>query len=371
MFYHLFSPLANTEILGYTMFNVFQYVTFRSIAAFITALVFSLFLGPKFIRLLKRHQAVERINEYVPISHKEKEGTPTMGGLILISSLLISSLLWNNLVNSYILIMIITTIWLGGTGFLDDYLKNFLKIKQGLIARYKLMAQITLGLLIATALYYGSADKSSITQISLPFLKNTAIQLGWFFIPFVVFMVTGTSNAVNLTDGLDGLASGTVAFSALALGIMAYIKGNFVIAEYLNLEFISNAGELTVFIAAMIGTLLGFLWYNIKPAQIIMGDTGSLSLGGILAVLAILLREEVFFAIVGGVFVVEALSTLIQRYYFKYTRIRYGKGKRVFLCAPIHHHFELKGHAEEKIVIRFWIVAALLVAIGLATLKLR
>ncbi|MCK4653653.1 MAG: phospho-N-acetylmuramoyl-pentapeptide-transferase [Candidatus Cloacimonetes bacterium] len=371
MFYHLFAPLANTEIFGYTIFNVFQYVTFRSIGAFITALIFSLFLGPKYIKLLKKHQAVERINEYVPISHKEKEGTPTMGGLIVITSLLISALLWNNLVNNYILIMIITTIWLGGTGFLDDYMKNFLRAKEGLIARYKLMAQITLGLLISCALYFGAVDNIPMTKICLPLFKDTAIQLGWLFIPFVIFMITGTSNAVNLTDGLDGLASGTVALSALALGIMAYIKGNFVIAEYLNLEFISNAGELTVFISALIGTLLGFLWYNTKPAQIILGDTGSLSLGGILAVLAILLREEIFFAIVGGVFVIEALSTIIQRYYFKYTRIKTGTGKRVFLCAPIHHHFELKGLSEEKIVIRFWIIATLLVAIGLATLKLR
>ncbi len=371
MFYHLFVPLAGKEFFGYNIFNVFQYVTFRSIAAFITALIFSLLLGPKFIRLLKKHQAVERINEYVPISHKEKEGTPTMGGLIVISSLLISVLLWNNLVNNYILLMIITTVWLGGIGFLDDYMKNFLKAKEGLIARYKLMAQITLGILIACALYFGSADNTLISKISLPFIKDTAIQLGWFFIPFCVFMITGTSNAVNLTDGLDGLAGGTVALSALALGIMAYIKGNFIIADYLNLEFISNAGELTVFISALIGTLLGFLWYNIKPAQIILGDTGSLSLGGILAVLAILLREEIFFAIVGGVFVIEALSTIIQRYYFKYTRIKTGKGKRVFLCAPIHHHFELKGISEEKIVIRFWIIAVLLVAVGLATLKLR
>ena len=371
MFYHLFAPLANMEILGYNLFRVFQYVTFRSIAAFITAIFFSILLGPKFIKMLKKHQAVESINEYVPISHKEKEGTPTMGGLIVICSILLSVLLWNNLVNSYVLIMIITTIWLGATGFLDDYLKNFLKAKKGLIAKYKLLSQIALGLLIAFALYYGAQDPDIITKINLPFFKGSSIQLRLLFIPFVVFMVTATSNAVNLTDGLDGLAGGTVAIAALGLGIMAYIKGNFVLAEYLNLHFIQNAGELTVFISALVGTMLGFLWYNVKPAQIILGDTGSLSLGGILAVLAVLLREEIFFAIVGGVFVVEALSTIIQRYYFKYTRLKTGTGKRVFLCAPIHHHYELKGISEEKIVIRFWIVAALLVGIGLATLKLR
>jgi len=371
MFYHLFAPLADTEIFGYSIFNVFQYVTFRSTAAFITAIFFSIVLGPKFIKMLKKHQAIESINEYVPISHKEKEGTPTMGGLIVISSILLSVLLWNNLVNSYVLIMIITTIWLGATGFLDDYLKNFLKLKKGLIAKYKLLAQITLGLVIALALYYGEQDHDLITKINLPFFKGSAIQLKLFFIPFVVFMVTATSNAVNLTDGLDGLAGGTVAIAALGLGIMAYIKGHYGIAEYLNLDFIKHAGELTVFIAALIGTLLGFLWYNVKPAQIILGDTGSLSLGGILAVLAVLLREEIFFAIVGGIFVFEALSTIIQRYYFKYTRKKTGEGKRAFLCAPIHHHYELKGISEEKIVIRFWIIAALLVAVGLATLKLR
>lgn len=371
MFYHIFAPLSQTEIFGFNLFNVFQYVTFRAIAAFITAIIFSLLLGPKIIRLLKKNQAVESVNEYVPISHREKEGTPTMGGLIVITSLLISVLLWNNLVNSYIIIMIITTVWLGGIGFLDDYLKNFLKMKEGLIARYKLFAQITLGLLIGAVLFFGMHDNANITQISLPFFKGVSISLGWIFIPFVVFMITGTSNAVNLTDGLDGLASGIVALSGLALGIMAYIKGNFNLAEYLNLEFISNAGELTVFIAALMGTMLGFLWYNIKPAQVFLGDTGSLALGGILAVLSILLREEIFFAIVGGIFVLEAMSTIIQRYYFKYTRIKTGTGKRVFLCAPIHHHYELKGMAEEKIVIRFWIVTALLVAIGLATIKLR
>lgn len=371
MFYHLFNPLAETKVLGYLIFNVFQYVTFRSIGAFITAIMFSILLGPKFIRILKKYQAVEIIDESLPIKHTEKKGTPTMGGLIIISSLLLSVLLWNNLVNSYVLIMIITTIWLAGIGFLDDYMKNFLHAKQGLIAKYKLLSQVTLGILVASALFFGSEDKGSIAHISLPFLKNTSIYLGIFFIPFGVFMVTATSNAVNLTDGLDGLASGTVAMAAFAIGIMAYIKGNYNIATYMNLEFLPNAGELTVFVSALIGTLMGFMWYNVKPAQIIMGDTGSLSLGGILAVLSMLLREELFFAIVGGIFVMEALSTIIQRYYFKYTRIKFGQGRRVFRCAPFHHHYEMKGIPENKIVFRFWIVAALLAAIGLATLKLR
>ncbi|RLC50914.1 MAG: phospho-N-acetylmuramoyl-pentapeptide-transferase [Candidatus Cloacimonadota bacterium] len=371
MLYHIFAPLIHAELFGYKIFNVFQYVTFRAIASFITALLFSLFLGPKFIKLLKKNQALEIIHDYLPPKHQQKKGTPTMGGLFVLLGLLLSSLLWNNLVNTYVLIMLLTTIWLGSIGFLDDYLKNFRHAKNGLIAKYKLMAQIGLGLIIALILFFSAEDKSTITIINLPFLKNTAIHLGWVFIPFAIFMIVGTSNAVNLTDGLDGLAAGTIALSAFALGIMAYLKGNFVIADYLNLEFISNAGELTIFTTALVGTLLGFLWYNSKPAEIFMGDTGSLSLGGILAVLSILLREEIFFAIVGAIFVVEALSSIIQRYYFKYTRKKTGTGKRVFLCAPIHHHFELKGIDEGKIVVRFWIVAILLVAIGLATIKLR
>ncbi|MBN1326374.1 MAG: phospho-N-acetylmuramoyl-pentapeptide-transferase [Candidatus Cloacimonetes bacterium] len=371
MFYHLSAPLANTEIFGFSIFNVLQYVTFRAIAAFITALIFSLLLAPRFITMLKKGNAVEIINDNLPPLHKNKQGTPTMGGLITLTGLLLSSLLWNNLVNSHILIMYLTTIWLGCVGFLDDYLKNFRNTKLGLIAKYKLMAQIFLGLIIAMIIFYGSPNREIATTINLPFLKNTVLQLGWVFIPFVIFMIVGTSNAVNLTDGLDGLAGGTIALSAFALGVMAYLKGHFVIAEYLNLEFINNAGELAIFTAALIGTVLGFLWYNIKPAQIFMGDTGSLSMGGILAVLAILLREEIFFAIAGGIFVIEAMSTIIQRYYFKYTRIKTGTGKRVFLCAPLHHHYEMKGVSESKIVIRFWIVASLLAAFALATLKLR
>lgn len=371
MLYHLLMPLINQEIFGYTIFNVIQYVTFRSIAAFITAIFISIFLGPKFIALLQKHQAVETIDEDLPDTHRSKKGTPTMGGLIVLSSLLISSLLWNNLTNSQILIMYLTTIWLGGVGFLDDYLKNFRHAKKGLIARYKLLLQVSFGILVASMLYYGNSVDINIAQINLPFLKESFLDLGWVFIPFAVFMITGTSNAVNLTDGLDGLAGGTTAIVVFSLGIMAYLKGHFVIASYLNLDFISNAGELTVFTAALVGTLLGFLWYNIKPAQIFLGDTGSLALGGIISVLAILLREELFFAIASGIFIVEALSVILQRYYFKYTRLKTGTGKRIFKCAPIHHHFEMKGIPENKIVFRFWIVAFLLAAVALATLKLR
>jgi len=367
MFYHLLVPLAQYSII----FNVFKYVTFRSIGAFITALVFSMFIGPVIIRTLKVHAAVETIDEDVPTRHRSKQGTPTMGGLIILSGLLLSSLLWNNLTNSFILIMYLTTVWLGVFGFLDDYLKNFVKAKKGLIPRYKLAGQISIAILVTLAIYYSSPNRSLVTTMQVPFLKDTMIQLGWFFFPFVLFMIVGTSNAVNLTDGLDGLASGVIIFSALGLGIMSYIKGNFIIARYLNMEYIYEASELMVFISALIGTLIGFLWYNSFPAEIFMGDTGSLTLGGILAVISIMLREELFFVIIAMVFVAEALSVIMQRYYFKYTKRKYGIGKRVFLCAPLHHHYELKGIHESKIVIRFWIVSILLVAVGLSTIKLR
>jgi len=365
MFYHFFLPLAQYHII----FNVIRYISFRSVAAFITALIFSFFIGPKIIRVLKKHKAVEMINEYVP-EHNTKQGTPTMGGLIMLSGILISTLLWNNLFNPSIILLLVTMLWLGALGFLDDYLKNFKKKKSGLVAKYKLLGQTILALGIACFVYF-SATSMDLTLINLPFLKDVAIQLSWFFIPFMVFMIVGTSNAVNLTDGLDGLSGGIIALSTFGLGVMAYLKGHFQLALYLNLNFIFDAGEITIFTASMIGTIIGFLWYNTKPAEIFMGDTGSLPMGGLLAVISIILQEQIFFAIIGGIFVIEAMSSIIQRYYFKYTRLRFGTGKRFFLRAPLHHHYELKGVSEEKIVIRFWIIAMLFLAIGLATLKLR
>ena len=368
MFYHIFMPLIKSHAFGYKIFNVFQYVTFRSVGAFITALIFSLFLGPFWIKLIKKSQALETIDDYMPDSHKLKGGTPTMGGLIILSGLLLATLLWNNLTNSYIIIMILVTVWLGSVGFLDDYLKNIKKKKEGLIARYKLIFQLIIGTGISVYLYIHNPD---IAKISVPFLKNVVINLSWVFIPFVIFLIVGGSNAVNLTDGLDGLAAGTMAFAVFGIGVFAYIKGNFKIASYLNLEFINQSGELVVYISAIIGTLVGFLWFNTKPAEIFMGDTGSLALGGIIAVLSVLIKEELVLGIIGGIFVVEAISSLMQRYYFKYTRLRYGKGKRLFRMAPLHHHYEKGGMKEEKIVVRFWIIATLLLALGLATIKLR
>ncbi len=367
MFYHIFKPIADVNIL----FNVFRYFTFRSVAAFVTALVFSVLLGPYLINALKKKQFVETINDVVPTSHKSKQGTPSMGGLIILSSMMLASLLWNNLVNTYVLFLYLTVLWLGGLGFLDDYLKNIKKLKKGLVAKYKLLGQITLSLIIGLALYFGSEETTSIASISLPFFKETAIYLGIIFIPFVVFVIVGTSNAVNLTDGLDGLAAGTISIAGFAFAAMAYFKGNSKMAEYFHLEFIPQAGEITIFLSALTGSTIGFLWFNTKPAEIFMGDTGSLSLGGLLAVVSILLREEIFLVIVGGIFIMEALSSIMQRYYFKYTRKKYGTGRRIFKMAPLHHHFELKGLSEEKIVVRFWIVALILAALGIGTIKLR
>ncbi len=367
MLYHLLYPLADYSIL----FNVFRYVTFRSIGAFITALLFTLVFGPPFIRMLKSKSAVESIDEDMPEKHRIKAGTPTMGGVIILVALLAASFMWNILTNYAILMMYLSTLWLGILGFLDDYLKNFVKAKKGLVPKYKLWGQISIALILTLSIYYSSSPADQITNLQIPFFKDLILPLGWLFIPFVVFMITGSSNAVNLADGLDGLAAGTLAFSALGLGIMSYLKGNYIAADYLNLEFIQNAGELTVFISALMGALIGFLWYNSYPAQVFMGDTGSLALGGILAVISVLLKEQIFLVIIGFIYIVETFSVIIQRYWFKYTKKKYGAGRRVFLCAPIHHHFELKGIHETKIVIRFYIVAILLVAIGLSTIKLR
>jgi len=364
MFYHIFYPLRNNP-----NFHVFQYITFRAVAGFITALLFAFIIGPKIIKMLKANKAVELINEYVP-EHNSKQGTPTMGGIIIILGILISTILWNNLLNHFVILLLITMLWLGGLGFLDDYLKNILKEKKGLVAKYKLLGQSILAILIACAIYF-RPNSAELTIINIPFLKGVFIQLSWFFIPFVVFMIVGSSNAVNLTDGLDGLAPGIITLTSFGLCTMAYLKGHATIAEYLKLQYIPDAPELAIFTASMMGSTIGFLWYNTKPAELFLGDTGSLSMGGLLTIIAIFLQEQIFFAIIGGVFVIEALSSIIQRYYFKYTKARTGTGKRFFLRAPLHHHFELKGWSEEKIVVRFWIVSILFLAIGFSTLKLR
>jgi phospho-N-acetylmuramoyl-pentapeptide-transferase len=367
MLYHILYPLVKY----WTGFNVFQYITFRGIGAFITATVLCLIFTPRFIRRLKKYQVVESIDGSLPESHRRKAGTPTMGGIILILMIVISSLLWNDLTNSYVLVAILVTLWLGGLGFLDDYLKNVKHKPGGMVEKYKLSGQIVLGLLIAFTLYFGYEDVNAITEISIPFLKDVQFSLGYFFIPLVALYISFYSNAINITDGLDGLASGSVAMVAFGLGLMAYIKGHFIFSDYLQLEFIPESGELAVYSAALMGAILGFLWFNVKPAEIFMGDTGALSVGGLLALISILIKEEIYFIIIGGLFLVEAGSSLLQRYYFKYTRKKMGTGKRLLLCAPLHHHLEFKGWAEEKIVVRFWIITVLLTAFGLITLKLR
>ncbi len=339
--------------------------------AFITALLLCFIFAPHLIKLLKKNQMIEKINQDLPAGHKKKIGTPTMGGLIIGLALIVSVLLWNDLTNNYVLMAGLVVLWLGGLGFMDDYLKNIKYFDEGLVEKYKISGQIVLGLLIAFTLYFGYEKTSAITEITLPFFKNVSFSLGILFIPFVAIFITFYSNAVNLTDGLDGLAAGTTAIVAFGLGVIAYLKGNMVIADYLKIEYIENAGELTVFITAAIGAILGFLWYNIKPASIFMGDTGALSLGGLLAVLAILLKSEIFFIIISLLFIVEAVSSLLQRYYFKYTRMRTGKGERLLRCAPLHHHYELKGWTESQIVVRLWIITMLLVTVGLITLKIR
>jgi len=367
MLYHIFYPLV--EYYGF--FNIFQYISFRAIGAFITAILLTFLFGPRLIKKFKKNQLTEKINESLPEDHRKKIGTPTMGGIIIGMALITSVLLWNDLTNNFVLVSGLVTVWLGGLGFLDDYLKNIKNFPDGLIENYKIIGQIILGLIIAFTLYFGYAESISITEIQFPIFKNFSISLGIFFIPFVALFITFYSNSVNLTDGLDGLAPGTIAIVAFGLGVMAYLKGNAVISDYLQLEFISSAGELAVFISAMIGAIIGFLWFNIKPASIFMGDTGALSMGGLLAVLAVLLKEEIFFVIISFIFVVESFSSLFQRYYFKYTRKKYGQGKRYYLCAPLHHHYELKNHSESQIVVRFWIITMLLTAIGLITIKIR
>jgi phospho-N-acetylmuramoyl-pentapeptide-transferase len=294
-----------------------------------------------------------------------------MGGLIFLSGTMISSLLLNDLNNRYILILYIAVLWLGTFGFIDDYLKNVKQVKTGLIARYKLIGQTILGLAVAIYLYHYHQGDAGLTSINIPFFKHFIINLYWMFIPFVVFMIVASSNGTNLTDGLDGLATGTISVALLGLGVMTYLKGNFIFANYLLLDYIPQVAELTVFIMALLGGLLGFLWFNCRPAQIFMGDTGSLTLGGILAIIAIMLREEIFLLIVGGVFAVESLSSLLQIYYFKYTRKMSGTPRRLFKMAPIHHHFQKSGYPEEKIVVRFWIISILLLAVALSTIKLR
>lgn len=361
MLYDLLYPLREF-ISG---FNLFRYITFRAAWAAITALIISLFVGHYIIRKLSEFQIGEEIRSDGPKTHLKKAGTPTMGGLIVLAAVLIPTVLWAQLNNIYIGLILFATIWMGVVGFIDDYLKVVKKIKKGLIARYKLLGQLGLGLIIGVILYYGPQFEGIHTLTTVPFVKNHEFDWGYLYIPMIVFVIIGTSNAVNLTDGLDGLAIGLVGISALAWGAIAYVSGRVDFSDYLNIIYLPGTGELAVFCSALVGASLGFLWYNSYPAKVFMGDTGSLALGSALGTLAILLKKELLLVIIGGVFVAEAVSVIIQVIYYKRTR------RRFFKMAPLHHHFELKGWEEPRVVVRFWIVAILLALVSLSTFKIR
>ncbi|HNP32425.1 MAG TPA: phospho-N-acetylmuramoyl-pentapeptide-transferase [Flavobacterium sp.] len=408
MLYYLFEYLDKTmDVPGA---GVFQYITFRSALALILSLMISTIYGKKIITFLRNQQVGETVRELGLEGQNEKAGTPTMGGLIIIIATLIPVLLLTKLNNIYIILLVVTTLWMGTIGFIDDYIKIFKKDKQGLKGIFKVIGQVGLGLIVGSVLYFNpnvtvrersktpinfnqtetvvtqapSEIKSTVTTI--PFTKNNELDYAkiiewtgdgyenwaWLvFIPIVIFIITAVSNGANLTDGIDGLAAGTSAISVLALGIFAFVSGNLVLSSYLNIMYIPNSGEMTVFISAFVGALIGFLWYNSYPASVFMGDTGSLTIGGIIAVLAISVRKEMLLPVLCAIFFAENLSVVMQVSYFKYTKKRFGEGRRIFLMSPLHHHYQKKGYHESKIVTRFWIVAILLAIVSIVTLKLR
>jgi phospho-N-acetylmuramoyl-pentapeptide-transferase len=356
--------------------GLFRFVTFRAAGAALTALLIALWFGPKIINALRRRQIGEQGKREAPKSHMAKAGTPTMGGLIVLLALIVPVLLWCDIASAYVLLAALVTLFLGGVGFLDDYLKVVKKLRKGLIGRYKIVGQLIIGLILGGVIYWypqwfpQGFDKLN-TLTTVPFLKNAQFDFGVFYIPFVMFVITATSNAVNLTDGLDGLAIGTVSIVALALALITYLSGNVVVANYLSIPHLRGADELSIFCAALVGAGLGFLWYNAYPAQVFMGDTGSLALGGAIGALMILVKKEYLIPVMGGIFFAESLSVMVQVTYFKFTKKRFGEGRRLFKMAPLHHHFELKGWPEAKIVTRFYIIAILLAILGLTTLKIR
>ncbi|TAL23803.1 MAG: phospho-N-acetylmuramoyl-pentapeptide-transferase [Nitrospirae bacterium] len=344
--------------------NVFRYITFRTALAVLTAMLITFMLGPGIIKRLRSFSVTQHIRDDGPQTHLGKTGTPTMGGVLIIISILITILLWGDLSNMYIWVMILSIIGFGAIGFADDYLKIIKKDSKGLRACYKFGAQMLLALMIGMFLYMNPKDPFS-AVLSVPFFKKWLFDLGWFYIPFSIVVIVGSSNAVNLTDGIDGLAVGLVGIAVLATGVLVYISGNIKFSEYLQVLYLPGTGELTVLCGAMLGACLGFLWYNSYPADVFMGDVGSLSLGGSLGTLAVITKHELVLAVVGGIFVIETLSVVFQVASFKLT------GKRIFRMAPIHHHFELKGWPEPKVIVRFWIVGIMLALLSLATLKLR
>lgn len=417
MFYHLFTYLDKLDVPGA---GLFQYISFRSAMAILLSLTITLLFGGKLINILRKKQIKEDIRNLGLEGENQKKGTPTMGGLIIISGILLPVLLFCNLKNIYIQLMLITTVWLGFIGFLDDYIKVYKKDKNGLNAKFKLYGQIILGIIIGLTVNFNkqivvrekflvnqqnvvstnnqnlesitSNNKKYIvkdvksTRVNIPFLKNNEFDYSMFlsflgkkaqkytwiiYTIIVIFIISAVSNGANLTDGLDGLAAGVSAIIGTTLGVLAYVSGNFIIADYLNIMFIPNTGELVIFMSAFVGSLIGFLWYNSYPAQIFMGDVGSLTIGGIIAVYSLLIRKELLLPILCGIFFVESLSVIIQVSYFKYTKRKYGEGKRIFKMAPLHHHYQLLKYPEPKIVTRFWIVGIFLAVITIVTLKIR
>ncbi len=380
MLFDLFYPMREL----FSPFRLFQYQSFRAAGAAVTALLLAFIVGPIIIRWLQRLQVHQVVRAGTPDSHANKGTTPTMGGFIILVSILVPTLLWMRTNNRYVWIALITTLWMGGIGFLDDYLKlrqKRLGLKnEGLVERWKLAGQVTLGVALALYLWKFPLNQLPGASTTVPFFKEVLIVpatvgLAWVYVPFVTFVMTAISNSVNLTDGLDGLSAGLMAIAMMAFSFFAYAMGRVDASQYLGLFYLRGAGELTIFCTAIVGACLGFLWFNAKPAQVFMGDTGALALGGAIGAVAVLLKSEFLFVFVGGVFVAETASVLIQRVMFKYRKRRYGieyaKANRVFLRAPLHHHFEMKGWPESQVVVRFWILGILCAFVALATLKLR
>jgi phospho-N-acetylmuramoyl-pentapeptide-transferase len=363
MLYHLLYSL--TDYVSF--FNLFKYITFRSAGATLTALIITLIFGPMFIRLLNRQGVKEKIREEGPRTHYVKEGTPTMGGIIILTAIILSTLLWADLANRYVQLILFVTFWMGAIGFMDDYMKAIMKRPKGMVGRYKLAGQIVCGLVIGVTLFYFSPSGSFGPTTEIPFVKDYFLDFKWvvLFVPFVVLVITGSSNAVNLTDGLDGLATGLCGIVFVAFAGLAYVSGRNDFSGYLQITYLEGAGELTIYCTAAMGAALGFLWYNSHPAEVFMGDTGALALGGAIGTIAIMLKKELLLVIVGGVFVAEALSVILQVSSFKL------RGKRIFKMAPLHHHFEQLGWHETKVVTRFWIIGAICALLTLATLKIR
>jgi phospho-N-acetylmuramoyl-pentapeptide-transferase len=378
--HYLLQPLAG----DFQLFNLLNYITFRSAGALVTSLLLTFTIGPLIIQRLRGMSLHQVVRAGTPDSHAGKGSTPTMGGIIIVLAALLPALLWARLDNKYVLLAMAVTVWMGGIGFLDDYLKLKQKKEgrknEGLVERYKLAGQVTCGIALGLYLWLQPLSALPGASTTVPFFKYLLIVpvaswAAWLYVPFVTFIVTGTSNSVNFTDGLDGLPTGLVAIALITFGIFAYVHGRTDTSQYLQLFYLRGAGELTVYCAALVGACIGFLWFNTHPAQVFMGDTGSLALGGALGAIAILLKSEFLLAIVGFVFVAEMLSVILQRYVFKYRRKRHGleyaQKHRVFLKAPLHHHFEMLGWPETQVVVRFWIIGILCEIVALSTLKLR